>query len=479
MTVITTDVETGTVQIVVGPTGQPDTVGSVYTSLDTAGHSSQNPLLTNGISSPTSLISTASSMIVVSTYAPMPAVSSDIFEQPIATDAPPPSIGQRGDHPVPRLGIQQSAPISTNKFSQNFFLGTQGSGAWLHPYSISWAKGSGETTSWGMSVSHIDEDQLSFGAPDASGFVSYFTNPVGIDSLILSADELSYSTTLTTTDITDMSVVAQLRASPLDAPAIEFPLTPGTGFITGVYYGVTPVIQTGLSFLNITQVSAQPRLGVTKYVINLNDGITWYLYATSTDGSSLDLRIRDSNFMSAITPFTGTIQVAKDPNGAGEALYDATCGSYATGVSLSGTTSGIQGTYTFAFNKAGLDGAPLLMFALPHHVGSFDENTAAAVQYALQLRSTTKGNMTAVMADSWTMVEPALPITMSFLPWSSTQGTMSALSDAARATILEVAQSELSQDISAQSNLDSMYYSGKVSAIFGGYYIQPVYVTNG
>lgn len=461
VTVITSAVPTGTVQILPTPTVEGDTTGSVHTSLETSGHNLANPLLTSDISSPTSLISTATTMVIKHPIYSLPVVSTNIF-QPIATSAPPSQIPQRSDHPVPRLGIEQSGPgISTNKFYQNFFLGTQAQGTWLHPYSIAWSKGAGTTLSWGMAVSHIDADQLALGPVNAYGAVDYFINPVGIQSLVLSAAELGSSTNLTTTNITDMSAVVQLRPSPSETPAIEFPLTQGAGFVTGIYHGVTPVIQSGVFFLNVTKVDMQPRPGVTKYRIALNDGKTWFLYATSTDGSTLDLQVVNNGLIQATSTFTGTIQVAKDPNGAGEALYDATCGSYATGATVSGTAVGMQGTYSFTFEQAGLSGAPLLMFALPHHVQSFDSATNSSVQTALQLQTTTKGIATAIVANAWTMVEARLPVSISFLPWSPTEGSQKTLSAATAARILAVAQSELSQDISAQTNLNSMYYSGK------------------
>ncbi|KUI55643.1 Putative endo-1,3(4)-beta-glucanase 2 [Cytospora mali] len=392
-------------------------------------------------------------------------VSDDIFDAPIATGAPPSTIGQRSDHPVARLGIQQTAPISTNKFFQNFFLGSQASTTILHPYSVTWAKGQGVAESWGLAVSHIDASQLAFGPINTYGATSYFINPIGIQSLILSAAELDSNTNLTTTQITDMSAVVQLRPTASSAPVIQFPLVQGSGFITAEYNGSTPVIQTSVYFLNVTKLDTQPRPGVTKYRIGLEDGKTWLLYAYSTSGSSLDLQVVNSGLMQSNSTFTGTIQVAKDP-GNNEALYDAACGQYATGVSLSGTAQGLNGTYTFSFQKAGLTGAPLLMFALPHHVQSFDNTTAAAVNSGLQLQTTTKGIATAVVADTWTMVEPKLPVSMSFVPWTSTQGNTSLLSDSTKARILEVAQSELSQDMGAQSNLNSMYYSGKALAKF-------------
>lgn len=401
-------------------------------------------------------------------YAPSVA-STNIFE-PIATTAPPSQFPQRSDHPVPRLGIQQSGPISTNKFYQNFFLSTQAQGSWLHPYSVAWNKGTGATTSWGLAVSHIDADQLALGPVNSYGAVNYFINPLGIQSLVLSATELGNGTALTTANATDTSVLVQLRtAATAASPAVEFPLVQGAGFITAVYHGVTPVIQSGIFFLNVTKVTTQPRPGVTKYRLALNDGKTWFLYATSADGSAdLDLQVVNNGLMQATAPFSGTIQVAKDPttDTTGEALYDAAAGAYATSSTVSGTAVGMRGTYTFTFAKAGLSGAPLLMFALPHHVSSFDTDTTSALQPGLQLRTTTKGIATAVVADAWTMVETRLPVDLTFLPWSPSEGSKSQLSAAAQARILAVAQAELSQDIAAQTNLNSMYYSGKALAKF-------------
>ena len=49
------------------------------------------------------------------------------------------------------------------------------------------------------------------------------------------------------------------------------------------------------------------------------------------------------------------------------------------------------------------------MFALPHHLQSFDYSTKAGVT-DVQLITTTKGNGTAVLGDSWTLTEPELPV---------------------------------------------------------------------
>lgn len=462
--VITQDIETGTAQILPTPAIDADTVGTVVTSLETEGRATDGPLIDDPIPSPTGSIATDPTMVIKPANMRIAAASSNIFDAPIGTGPPPAFISRRGDHPVPRLGVQQSSPIPTNKFYQNFFNGSQASITVLHPYSVTWVKGGGVTQSWGLSVSHIEASQFAFGPTRANGASQYFINPIGIQSLVLSAAELGTGTVLNTTQATEMSVLVQLRSNAAAAPSISFPLVQGSAFVTAQYNGGTPVIQSGIFFASVTKVNVQPRPGVTKYKIILNDGKTWLLYAYSTSGLPLDLQVVNNGLVRSSYPFSGTIQVAKDP-GNGEALYDAASGQYAASVVLSGTTSGMRGEYTFSFVKAGLTGAPLLMYALPHHVQSFDATTAAAVQPNVQLQTTTKGKATAVVADAWKMVELRLPISMSFLPWSNTEGTKNRVSAAAKAKILQVAQSELSQDMDAQSNLNSMYYSGKVSLL--------------
>lgn len=460
--VITQAIETGTAQILPTPIIEADTVGTICTSLEREGRATDGPLINDPIPSPTSSIAADPTMVIVPANMKVAAAAANIFDAPISTGLPPALFSRRGDHPAPRLGIQQSSPISTNKFYQNLFLGSQASITVTHPYSVTWVKGGGTTQSWGLAVSHIEASQFAFGPTQANGASQYFINPIGIQSLILSAAELGSSTTLTTTQATEFSVLAQLRSSAAAAPTIQFPLVQGSAFITAQYNGATPVLQSGIFFASVTKVNVQPRTGVTKYKITLNDGKNWLLYAYSSSGTPLDLQVTNNGLVRSRSPFVGTIQVAKDP-GSAEALYDAASGQYPTAVVLSGTTSGMQGQYSFSFVKGGLTGAPLLMYALPHHVQSFDATTAAAVRSNVQLQTTTKGKATAVVADAWTMVEPRLPISMSFLPWSNSEGTKTRVSAAAKAKILQVAQSELSQDMDAQSNLNSMYYSGKVS----------------
>ena len=84
-------------------------------------------------------------------------VDANIFV-PMSTNAPPEQITSRGDHVVKKTGIiDKDVPIGTNKFYANFFLGNQDQAVWTNPYSLSWAKGRGDT--WGMSVTHRSEER--------------------------------------------------------------------------------------------------------------------------------------------------------------------------------------------------------------------------------------------------------------------------------------------------------------------------------
>ncbi|KAK0125593.1 hypothetical protein ONS96_009428 [Cadophora gregata f. sp. sojae] len=389
--------------------------------------------------------------------------SRNIF-QPVATDAPPSVIGRRAAHPVPRLGIQpQTAPIGTNKFYSNFFLGSQTAATWTHPYSIAWSRGNGAAGSWGMAISHIDYGQKVFGPANPA---KYFVNPIGIQSLILSATELGGSTAISMDSLTAFSANVNLSPSPGVAPVITFPLVQGMGFVTGIFNGATPILQTGVFFRSLTKSSKDPKPGVTKYTVLLEDGKTWLLYAYSTDGAGLEFTVVNNGLAQATSNFNGFIQIAKNPGNA-ESLYDAACGAYAKSATISASTNGSVAAYTLSFTKAGLANTTLAMFALPHHTQSMAPQTSSKMT-DITLATTTKGFVTAITADSWTM-EEILPTTMGFAPWSPQVGfERTTFTSSAIAAIRSTAASEVSQDMSAQSNLDSMYFSGKALAKFAG-----------
>ncbi|KAL2881869.1 endo-1,3-beta glucanase [Colletotrichum sp. CLE4] len=391
--------------------------------------------------------------------------SGDIFAEPIGTGAPPGTISARSDHPVPRKGITSTSPLQTNKFYSNFFLGDQTAPTYTYPYGIAWGAGRGAAASYGMTISHIEANQRVFGPTKAdSGAASYFINPVGIQSMVISALELGSDTAVGTDNVTAFSATIHLKPNAQAVPAVSFPLVQGMPFITAQYAGATPVIRTGVFFRTVTRVTQDPKAGVAKYTFQLEDGKIWRLYAYATTGSQLNLQVVNNGLAQSTQPFYGIIQVAKDP-GNGEALLDQAAGVYPTTVALSGSVSGTSGSYTFKFAKGGHPDGQLVMYALPHQVSSFDSTTKNGVQ-PVQLMTPAKGIATAVLADQWTMQESNLPVSMGFAPWSPDKGSLTTLSDNAKVVIRGIAAQEVSQDMMAQSDLDSMYFSGKALAKF-------------
>ncbi|KAF2102631.1 endo-1,3-beta-glucanase Engl1 [Rhizodiscina lignyota] len=447
-------------------------LGTVQSSLENGGRTSIIPFNTTVIPTPSSSLAPANLTLNPSITSPTASRSGNIFV-PIATDAPPSNILVKPEHPVPRLGIENATgPIETNKFYANFFLGDQTMSTFTHPYSVSWQKGTGAAGSWGLAISHIERSQLAYGQGDPA---QNFINPLGIESLILSAKELSDSTTLTTDSLEGFSVNVNLHPADGVDTLIQFPLVQGMGFVTGIYAGGTPLLQTGVFFNTVNYAGA---LGygknTFKYRITLNDNTNWLLYVTPKGSAGTPaFTLNDSSHIQGPADFFGTVQIAKNANGFdGEAVYDASAGAYAISGSVSASMEDSTGTYTLAWDKGGVTQNKLLMFALPHHLESMDYATSAAVT-DVQLETTTKGIAKAVAADSITMSEQ-LPLELGFAPYHPKFGSMKSVSNTAVSAIADAAGVELNQNMDEQTNLDSMYFSGKGLAKFAA----AVYTTN-
>lgn len=386
----------------------------------------------------------------------------DIFAVPIDTKPVPSSISARDDHPVPRKGIQSQAPLQTNKFFSNFFLGDQLAPTYTFPYALQWAGGKGATSSWGLSCSHTDQGQRVYGKERFNGAASYYLNPVGIQSMVVSAKELGNDTQLSIDSMTAYSARVSLSKDSNSPPAVSFPLIQGMAYVTAKFDGAVPILQTGVYFRTMSRITRDPKEHVTKYTFVLEDGTTWRVYGWRTKGDDLDLDVINNGLAQSKKPFYGILQVCKDPKTPGsEQLFDDGAGIYPATLGLSGSANGSTGSYSFNFQKEGHQTGNLYMYALPHHVGSFDDATRQRTQ-KVQLLSTTKGMVTLVQGTTWTMVEPQMPVDMGFGPWHADKGSMDKLSDQAKSTIRSAAAKEVSQNMIAQSNLDSMYFSGKV-----------------
>jgi endo-1,3(4)-beta-glucanase len=227
------------------------------------------------------------------------------------------------------------------------------------------------------------------------------------------------------------------------------------------------VVQSAVHFRQVV-TAGSPKAGIFKYRATLEDGAIWLIYVTPQDGQDPNLQLVSTTDLRGPADWSGTIQVAKNPAGSsGESLYDNSSGVFPVEAVVSGAVNDRTGTYRLSWGKAGKDvqSTPLMMFALPHHVEAFDSQTSSRA-VNITLRTTTKGAARAVIGEYWTMTEPDLPTTMDFAPWSIASGSSPQLSQAAQGVIRGAAATELQQDIDAQSNLNSMYYSGKALSKF-------------
>ncbi|RMY76980.1 hypothetical protein D0863_01636 [Hortaea werneckii] len=465
-----------------------DTSGSINTALNTTGHTNSAPF-------PTSVASASGTLTLISSESLSsagPTVTSsvttlqatDIFV-PIATGAPPANINRRDDGIIDGVGIRPlgdlsaTGPLQTNKFYAGFFLGTQTTPTFTHPYSISWPRGeqpNGQSYPlWGLAISHVEASQRVFGARNPSkdaGDSSYFANPLGIRSLMLSALEINGGAALTTDSQTQFSVNVNLGpAETPDDPLVTCPILQGMGFLTCTYNSATPILQSDLGFTDVTYNGSVIADRTTySYILDMGDNTVWMLYVTTqTETYSAASFTLANGTVFGPQDFQGYIQVAKLPsdNPDARAVYSRSAGAYATSARISGSVQGTSGSYTLEWQKQGDQSKPLLMFGLPHHL----ETLAAGERTDVVLATTTKGYATGILADSWTLTESELAVDIGFAPWrpngdSGTGESVTSLSPTTQSMLREIAMSELSQNFSEQANQGSLYFDGKALAKF-------------
>lgn len=412
-------------------------------------------------------------------------VYADLFSTPISTAAPPNIFSRRGDHPVPRLSIaEKDKAFQTNKFYSNLYLGLQDRPVFTYPYSVWYSKGNvlfsnGTREPYGLSISHVDQDQREFGptgsvGSGSTGAIEYYLNPIWIRSMHLGAVELNPATQSPTMELTElgpMSVDVNFYVNKTADPTkkMRTPLCLGMGFVSAEYTGLTPRIESSVLFRSVTLV---PTIGlnVVKYKVTLEDGKVWAIYA-HPDPNVIQipfiLTLVNNGRIQAAAPFSGVIQIAKigqSQNAAVEAILDSTTGGVCTGAAVAAQTNG--GTIaSYQINYTRYRGSgPLLMFALPHHSNSFTDSTKAARRTDYKLTSLAKGMMVAVVSDQWRMREDNLPTKIGWMPVKS--GSAPVFSATSLTQLAAVARAEIAQDLDAQANLDELYFSGKALGKF-------------
>ncbi|RPA77370.1 glycoside hydrolase [Ascobolus immersus RN42] len=387
----------------------------------------------------------------------------DLFDTPLAIEPPRPIFPYRHDHPVPLTGIvgMDNKPIPTNRFYSNLYLGDRRQGVWSLPYMLYLAHDQS-----GLSISHTDKEQLACGPDPNSRPFQFYISPLGIRSMSLGALQLNESSTITTTDYTPYSCRLTIQTSHEGMDGfINYPIVQGMGFVTGHYRNLTPVLDSVVCFRHFERVDGAVQKGFGKWKVMLEDGKTWLIYAFwQPDAPPLELRQEgNQRLQHAGQPWNGMIQVAKCPNPEqNEPIYDATAGSHAITITNRGYVYETHGWLQFQIQKWGRNASGgVLMFALPHHIESFEEETKRRTVKTLQLHSPTKGMMTAVVGDNWSCFEQELPVETE---WFGLGITRHGVSDDIKQLLRKTAYEETRGDFCAECCGDSMYFSGKALA---------------
>ena len=402
---------------------------------------------------------------------------SDLFT-PISTNAPPTVFTRRSTHPAPRLSIVDTGPLETNKFYSNLYLSSQAAPVFTYPYSVWFSKGNtlsdGTREPFGLSISHVDQNQRSFGPTHQVGTTSttaieFYLSPVWIRSLNLGAVEFNPASGTPTMELRSLApmsvdVTFYVNKAVSTTRRMRTPLCLGMGFISAEYFGITPKIESSIFFRTLTRLQA-PFSGIVKYRAVLEDGKIWVIYANPDSTVSqvpFSLTVMTNGRLQAAGPFSGIIQVAKvgsSANSNAELALDRATGGVCNGATVTAqTTGGSVANYQINYQRY-KGSRPLLMFALPHHINSFTSTTRAAQQNSYRLTSTAKGMMTAVVSDRWLLTENSLPTNIGWMPVKS--GAAPVFSATALTQLSNIARTEIGQDFNTQTNLDQFYFAGK------------------
>ncbi|EPY50774.1 endo-1,3-beta-glucanase Eng1 [Schizosaccharomyces cryophilus OY26] len=375
--------------------------------------------------------------------------STDVFNQVIDTSDPSTLFGS-ASHPLTPAGLSESGkPTETNKFYDNLLIGSRTSFLYADPYRYWWQS---SITHSGICIAHTDENQRVFDW--GSTVPNFYYNPIGLCSLAFGGSGLTNAIAPQVDEIDQLSARVNFNWG---SSSMKISLVEGLAFTTAEYSNAVPEIFTSTFFMNAV-VSASGSSATQKYKVTLSDGHIWLIYVF---GDHLTLNANGNQVLVGSNSFNGYIQIAKIPFGdtKAESIYDQHAGSYVTGISVSGHVDGDTGYYTFNLKTSGDSSVTPLHFLLPHQIESLSSGASTT---DISLVSLVSGYATAVAGSSITFAD-TVPKDIHFLPWSP-EGKKVGYSTDALNMITTVADQEVNGDMAAESNLDSMYYSGKVLA---------------
>ncbi|KAG1454741.1 hypothetical protein G6F56_007244 [Rhizopus delemar] len=305
----------------------------------------------------------------------------------------------------------------------------------------------------GLSISQpskkvVGAYQLTNNVPETTA--GYFVNGVVVDLRLTSAEWKDEKPETTVTDWDLFGANVKLATSD---GSINFPISRGMPFVTAIYEDLTPQFFTQHAIIKVNDKDAQDQDTFTgrKFKLSFNDNPTSTFLIYALGDEPLTLKKAGHNNLISSDTYNGLIQVAKLPNSEAERILDASKGVYATGGDLDLNLE--RNTYTIQWKVEGDRSKKLLTYAYPHHMKTFVRN-GEIKRTKLKLLSSSKGQMYAVVGNTWTLVEKDLNNIEWFPPNPAPE-------ESTRNEIMEAIVSDVQMDYREETTRGGNYFSGK------------------
>jgi endo-1,3(4)-beta-glucanase len=305
-------------------------------------------------------------------------------------------------------------PKATNKFWANWVVADGGhEPVWPMPYALKWATQPGPA----LLISHGQQSHVYF--QDGSSIEYYITHFVA--EFGLGVVEAASGEGHVVVEEGLFGIHAEVRGPPGSPRKVRFPIYSGMAYVSGNYSGFTPRITSERAITLVEKV----RDGVWRF--GNSGGIEFRAYVLDASGHFVGPEYHFSADGQLNAPLEGWLRLAKVADAADVSVLDAHAEAILVGCELE-LLGDLGSTVRYHFSKAGREDVALLHWAFAHHLrlmeaaatsaSDADANAdtappaaaagwgggAAGLAEGLSpLQGPTKGQMRAVLGDTWTL----------------------------------------------------------------------------
>jgi endo-1,3(4)-beta-glucanase len=242
----------------------------------------------------------------------------------------------------------------------------------------------------------------------------------------------------------DLSVTVTWTA---ESGTLSTPLVQGMPYVTGLYKGITPVVEMGrgIVLLSVNGSTSATHSG-KRFDLRGNNGQRWLVWASEI----ISFR-KDGDRLVAASPFHGHIRAALVTDSAAETVFDKHARAIPVGGEVSATIE--TGIAHVRFHWKSEGEGPLLIAALPHHQPRLQGAMAQPIEWTT-LRGTARG----VSGETWELDYP-LPA----IEWTAPRP----IAAGRRAAVERALESDRSWRPDPKTAGEDPYFGGKQLAKLG------------